>query len=261
MKARVSRKHLIIFIMIVNFFVLGEASEIDAFLLDKFHIPNPKNFAVANDAQVLLIKESGENRVLFPNRKSLLSEVSINSEIADVLIDDEDGIFVIHGDFLSYVSEGKTKKMVQLPARNMKLAGDNKEYIYVYGGNEETDKTIYLFSYSLGCLKLITLNDEIQAVTAHDDLIFIAAGSIVYQLELNSSISVYCQFFGKQIKSLAYDQKSETLYISLKNGIYCINSDGVQLLYYGFGGTLKFKKKYLYVLNKANTVLYRVKKR
>lgn|GEM_PF-1953181 len=167
-------------------------------------------------------------------------------------------IFTISGNTLGCLSGGVIEKLITLPASGMKITDGGKERIYIYGGDAEPNKALYLIEKEKGCKKICDMPRKILALAANDDTVYFSVANDIYEIKFGGKFRLLCRVPGPEITSLAIDNKTDIIYFTAGNALYSRSKDNITFIAENFGEILKFSNESLYILKPSAGTLIRM---
>ena len=229
-----------------------DSMQFDTPLLTSFQITSDHHLLLASENQFYLLGWGGIQTI----------GERISNSISSFEYTSDSTLMVIQNNQLSYIdSLGNSKKLYELPYRNMKIAaGDN--VMYIYDQNEYVTKhPVYVLAKGGRYIELMETPSLISAITEKDKYLLFASENVLFLLNINTKDLVSLAVLpdkSQRIISIATDPLSNNIYFSTEKAIYMLKEKGFGCVTEDFSGVIKFSNNSLFVFNPAKKFLIRI---
>lgn len=213
-----------------------------------------RNFDIANSGAVILLTKN--NLFDVGGKRFILSKK--DNGLQNFCCASDGTIFTISGNTLGCLSAGTIEKLITLPSSGMKITDGGKGRIYIYGGDTEPNKALYLIEKEKGYKKICDMPRKILSLAANGDTIYFSVANDIYEIKFGGKFRLLCRVPGPEISSLAVDNKTGVIYFTAGNALYAKSAENITFIAENFGEILKFSNEALYVLRPASGTLIRI---
>lgn len=176
--------------------------------------------------------------------------------IADCCFAPDGALLAISGDMLGYAGGGRFAAGLRLPGRHMRLAA-GRDRLYVFGGDGETGKSLYLVEPNRGHVRLCVMPAAIGAAAVRGDTLYFAAANDVYRLVPGGELNLLCRLPGPAITSLAVLDDDEFCFLAGRS-LYVFRRGQVLLLGEDMGDAVRARGRDLYLLDAGRRSLVKM---
>lgn len=213
-----------------------------------------RNFDITSSGAVILMTKN--NLFDIGGKRFILSKE--DKELKNFCCASDGTLFTVSGNTLGCISGGAIEKLITLPSSGMKITDGGKGRIYLYGGDTEPNKALYLIEEGKGYKKICDMPRKILALAADGDTIYFSVANDIYEIKFGGKFRLLCRVPGPEITSLAADNKTGVIYFTAGNALYAKSADNITFIAENFGEILKFNRGALYVLKPSSETLIKI---
>lgn len=213
-----------------------------------------KNFDVTGSGAIILLTnnnlfDAGAKRFIVSKEDPCLRNLCCASDGT---------LFAVSGNTLECLSGGAFENLTILPSAGMQIADGGKGRIYLFGGETEPNRALYMIEEGKGYIKICEMPKKILALVASQDTVYFSVANDIYEIKFGGKFKLICRIPGPEISSLAIDNNTSVIYFTAGKALYGLSKDKITFVGENFGEILRFSNGALYVLKPSAGTLIRI---